>query len=108
MQPQYTKLPELLIANPKGLVPTLVYPNSKDAIKCESIDILKDLYQECTPQTEEELSKLYQEAILWNQKVFSPYYRVLVKPDQAGRREGWKDMLAGLTAFSKQLRREET
>mmetsp|Transcript_21143 Transcript_21143/g.38270 ORF Transcript_21143/g.38270 Transcript_21143/m.38270 type:complete len:263 (-) Transcript_21143:187-975(-) len=109
MQPKYTKLPELLIANPQGLVPTLVYPNnSKDTIKCESIDILKDLYQERTPQKEEELSELYQEAKLWNQKVCSPYYRVLVKPDQAGRREGWKDMLAGLTAFSKLLQWEET
>jgi len=63
MTVSYTKIPELLKVNPKGLVPTLVYPavaakeevngkgnndekdDKKDIVQCESLDILLDLYQ---------------------------------------------------------------
>jgi len=37
------KHPDLLRANPKGLVPTLVLDDG-GVVKCESLDILKDLY----------------------------------------------------------------
>ena len=96
----YTKHPDLLRWNPKGLVPTLV--TDKD-VKCESIDILKELYLERYEGNDEVFSRLYDEANEWNKQICSPFYRVLMKPDQKDRERGWKDMTNGITAFSDRL-----
>lgn len=104
LTPAYTKHPDLLRWNSKGLVPTLVthYENQVD-VKCESIDILRALYSERYKEREAEFSKLYAEALEWNKRVCSPFYRVLMKPDEASRQRAWQDMVDGLSAFSDKL-----
>mmetsp|Transcript_23395 Transcript_23395/g.32783 ORF Transcript_23395/g.32783 Transcript_23395/m.32783 type:complete len:298 (+) Transcript_23395:209-1102(+) len=110
----YAKLPELLKANPKGLVPTLVYPavsslededKQKDIIQCESLDILLDLYEKHSNggNDEDVLKELYQDANEWTKKICSPFYRVLMKPDKVGREEGWKEMTDGIVEFCDHL-----
>lgn len=112
----YRKDPDLLKANPKGLVPTLVLTGDggqNPVVKCESIEILKDLYLERTGGIDNKpdaatIHGLAQEATLWNQKICSPFYRALMKPDDAGRRQGWEDMVEGLVAFSEKLRWQDS
>lgn len=105
----YTKHPGLLQHNPEGLVPTLVFPDKKE-VQCQSIDILKQLYldhgSELVGQDrkEEVLSNLHAEATLWNQQICSPFYRVLMKPDENERGKAWNDMVEGLVAFSERLK----
>lgn len=101
MDAAYTKHPDLLESNPKGLVPTLLMTDG--TVKCESIDILRDLYCERYPTRKDEFDMLHDEAVEWNKLICSPFYRVLMKPDEAGRQEAWHDMLDGMEAFSDKL-----
>jgi glutathione S-transferase len=110
MDAAYTKHPDLLKWNPKGLVPTLVTRRQEEnndqvvQVQCESIDILRDLYFEQQGKNNELLlDRLHNEAVEWNKLICSPFYRVLMKPDEAGRQAAWQDMVKGLSAFSDNL-----
>jgi len=104
MEAAYTKHPDLLQWNPKGLVPTLVFQDGDEVdAKCESIDVLRDLYSERYKGRESEFAKLHDEALEWNRQICSPFYRVLMKPDQASREQAWQDMVDGMAAFSDKL-----
>lgn len=98
MDAAYTKHPDLLKWNPKGLVPTLV---TKDGMQCESIDILTSLYSE--RYQEREFQKLREEALKWNRLVCSPFYRVLMKQNRQDQERAWQDMVDGMVAFSDKL-----
>jgi glutathione S-transferase len=100
LEAAYTKHPDLLQHNPKGLVPTLVIGNE---VKCESLDILKELYSKQCTGNDKVFSRLHNEAMQWNRQICSPFYRVLMKPDEKCREQGWKDMTNGITAFSDRL-----
>lgn len=100
MDAAYTKHPDLLKWNPKGLVPTLV---SDTDVKCESIDILRDVYSEQYEEKKHVFEELYKEAVDWNRRICSPFYRVLMKPDEESRELAWQEMMDGLTAFSDRL-----
>lgn len=100
MEASYTKHPDLLRWNPKGLVPTLV---TKDGIQCESIDILTSLYSERYQERQEEFQKLREEAQKWNRCICSPFYRVLMKQNRQDQDRAWQDMVNGMVAFSDEL-----
>ena len=101
---QYIKHPELLKHNPKGLVPTLVEIKPDDeqtVVKCESIDILKDLCS--TYVNKEEAEYHIVDCQTYNQCICSPFYGALMKADPEERLQSWNEMLKGLELFSKQL-----
>jgi glutathione S-transferase len=100
LEAAYTKHPDLLLYNPQGLVPTLVIRNE---VKCESIDILEELYSKERTGNDKVFSRLNDEAMKWNMHICSPFYRVLMKPDEKCREQGWKDMTNGITEFSDRL-----
>jgi len=99
----YVKNPDLLRVNPKGLVPTLVVGHSpSEIIKCESIDIVRDLFEE-SGTDKKKLEAWCDDSHLYNRLVSSPFYRVLMKQDKKEKEEGWADLLAGLNSFSEKL-----
>ena len=100
-EPSYSKHPDLLKYNPKGLVPTLVFPDGR--VLCESIGILKELGKEVTEKDDASLTSDHLEAIEWNRRICSPFYRVLMKPTAEEREQGWIDMSQGLAEFSEHL-----
>jgi glutathione S-transferase len=100
LEAAHPKHPDLLKHNPKGLVPTLVIGKE---VECESIDILKGLYSKQSTGNDKMLSRRHDEAMEWNKQICSPFYRVLMKPDEKGREQGWKEMTNGITEFSDRL-----
>lgn len=111
LDPSYTKHPDLLRENPKGLVPTLSFPEDH-RVYCESIDILKYLFsiQEENPSSSSKhmgdvpLSLLADEATRWNKLVCSPFYRVLIRQEIKEKKRAWVDMVQGLREFSHRLK----
>lgn len=101
MTPAYTKHPDLLRWNPKGLVPTLLMPDGD--VKCESIDILTSLFTERYQERKQEFEELRTEALEWNKRICSPFYRVLMKKDRVDQEQAWQDMVNGISAFSDKL-----
>ncbi len=99
----YIKIPELLKYNPKGLVPTLVELKSDEEqlVKCESLDILKDLCS--TYVNEEEAERQILDCEIFNRSICSPFYRVLMKHDPDERLQAWNEMLRGLESYSTEL-----
>ena len=99
----YIKHPDLLKYNPKGLVPTLVEIKSDEEqiVKCESLDILKDLCG--THVNHEEAERQILDCETFNKGICSPFYRVLMKHDPDERLQAWDEMLRGLESYSKEL-----
>ena len=107
----YKKNERLLEINPKGLVPTLeVFENAildkkqfvdeenkSPRVVCESVDVMKFLY-EYTGITVEDTE--IKDANIANQNVCSPYYRCLMKQSYEEQIKGWNDLLIGLESFS--------
>jgi len=107
------KSPALLKANPSGLVPTLVDVESQRSV-CESLNTIQfvDEVARRNGSTEPPLLPLdlieRARARMWaetvNKTCCSPYYGVLVKADEEGRRESFSTLLKGLSAFCKELK----
>jgi glutathione S-transferase len=99
----YVKHEGLLEHNPKGLVPTLVVTDAHDEKKiyCESIDILRGLYESAAGR--EESTKLYEEAQRWNKDICSKFYKVMIRQDRDEVERAWKSICAGLADFSEHL-----
>ena len=107
------KSPELLEANSSGLVPTLVEKWSNKAItesiNCiQYVDELAQARGSSAPApllpadpAERSRNRLWAERV--NKRCCSPYYGVLVRTDDAGRREAHASLLAGLREFSAEL-----
>ena len=118
LEASYTKLPELLACNPKGLVPTLVLSTiiNKKEVLCDSIDILLRLEHDVAtkkqateattgslPAGREDIQKQYDAANEWNRRICSTFYRVLMKQNQDDRDIAWNEMVQSLSDFSQHL-----
>mmetsp|Transcript_13668 Transcript_13668/g.21346 ORF Transcript_13668/g.21346 Transcript_13668/m.21346 type:complete len:324 (-) Transcript_13668:220-1191(-) len=90
--------------------------NLPPTIQCESLDIVRDLYekhssfsssnkhnQDDDDDDDDMLEQLYQDAHDYNNNICSPFYAILMKRDEIGRQEAWKQMVDSIVAFSDHL-----
>eukprot|EP00967_Tisochrysis_lutea_P030492 scaffold35827_cov33-Tisochrysis_lutea.AAC.1 len=107
------KSPDLLKYNPSGLVPTLVDTQSQRAV-FESLVTIQFVDEVAIfsgsssspllPLDLFERARVRVWADTVNKTCCSPYYGVLVKADEAGRRESMTALIKGLTAFCSELK----
>jgi len=107
------KSPGLLAANPLGMIPTLLDEASGrsvyESLLCiEFVDELAAARGSAAPPLlppcpfERAAARLAAQRV--NKEVCSAYYRVLVRTDEAERREGFKKLLQGLRNFIGEVR----
>jgi glutathione S-transferase len=106
------KSPELLKHNPSGLVPTLVDTASGRAVveSLVTVQFVDEVAQAAgstaTPLLPIDLIERAK-ARVWadvvNRTCCSPYYGVLVKADEQGRRESMQALLKGIAAFCAEM-----
>ena len=95
----YEKNADLLKLNPKGLVPTLHVPNGEVVV--ESIDTLEYLNKKYNNESTDFVTpKLVEEAHKMNKIVCSPFYLILMKPEESEREEAWHNFTQGLEKFT--------
>mmetsp|Transcript_19305 Transcript_19305/g.61165 ORF Transcript_19305/g.61165 Transcript_19305/m.61165 type:complete len:300 (-) Transcript_19305:179-1078(-) len=107
------KSPELIAANPAGMVPTLRDPASGRVVKesLVAVEFIDDLAAErgsSTPSLMPGDAFGRAHARVWapwvNAKCCSPYYSVLCKQDRAEQREAFDDLVHNLRTFSRELK----
>ena len=107
------KSPELLAANPLGMVPTLLDPSSgnvvvESQVAIEFIDELAaangSSASPLLPPDLYERARARVAADRVNKTVCSAYYRVLVRTDHGERLQAFSDLLEGLRDFTRGLR----
>jgi len=107
------KSPTLLKHSPGGLVPTLVDADGRsvyESLVCvqfvDEVAVAAGANAPLLPADPMERARTRIWADLVNKHCCSPYYGVLVKTDEAGRRESFEQLLGGLRRFTAELRGE--
>jgi len=107
------KSPDLLRHNPSGLVPTLVDTQSQRSVveslvTIQFVDEVARAAGSTAPPLlpldliERARARVWADAV--NRSCCSPYYGVLVKADEEGRRESMQALLKGISTFCKEMR----
>jgi len=99
----YIKNEDLLRYNPDGLVPTLVQTDEAgvEHVSKDSIPLLKELFRNV--YDDNKLEQWYEEAQLWNKRICSPFYRVLMRQDTMEREKAWNEIVYNLKEFCDHL-----
>ena len=116
LNPWSRQAPELIRANPSGLVPTLipiedgkvleersVYESLITIDFVDSVANSLDEQRRLVPSDPYIASKCRYWAEKVNRECCSPYYGVLVKTDEEGQKESFDQLVSGLKAFSREL-----